>query len=144
MAELTPLKLSDMFEALTLEANSLFYVGDPDAGSDTGYYSTKMPASTLGTGLLSTLNFPLLFPNTTAKNAAGAIAEVAGVTLTGTLLAGSTTLTLSDAAITTSSTVDIYTDTYGISPEDVTVATGSVTLTFEAQLADLGVKVVVK
>ena len=66
--------------------------------------------------------------------------------LTATLTAGSTSLTSSliltgQAAILTTSTIDVYTDTYGISPETVTVATGSVTLTFEAQASDLGVKV---
>ena len=61
--------------------------------------------------------------------------------LTATLTAGSTSLTISDNSILTTSTIDVYTDTYGISPETVTVATGSVTLTFEAQASDLGVKV---
>lgn len=144
MAELNPLKLSDMSAATALDANALLYVGDPDAGSDTGYYSKKITAGNAGTSILSTLSFPLLFPNTTAKNAAGAIAEVAGVKLTGTLLAGATSLTLSDASITTSSMVDTYTDTYGINPENVVVSTGSVTLTFEAQAADLGIMVVIK
>ena len=60
---------------------------------------------------------------------------------TGTLIAGQTSLTIQDANILTTSTIDVYTDTYGISPETVTVATGSVTLTFEAQASDLGVKV---
>ena len=61
--------------------------------------------------------------------------------ITGTLTAGQTSLTLSDAAITTSSTVDVYTDTYGVNPTAISVANGSVTLTFDEQAADLGVKV---
>lgn len=61
--------------------------------------------------------------------------------VTGTLTAGDTSITLSDVAILTTSTIDVYTDVYGVSPETVTVATGSVTLTFEAQASDLGVKV---
>ena len=72
---------------------------------------------------------------------AQAISAVEFTELTGTLAAGSTSLVISDASITTSSTVDIYVDTYGISPETVTVATGSITMTFEAQSAALGVKV---
>lgn len=60
---------------------------------------------------------------------------------TGTLTAGQTSLTIQNANILTTSTIDVYTDVYGISPESVTVATGSVTLTFEAQASDLGVKV---
>lgn len=61
--------------------------------------------------------------------------------LTGTLTAGNTSITLQDASITTNSTIDIYTDTFGVNPTDVVVAAGSVTLTFEAQASDLGVKV---
>ena len=61
--------------------------------------------------------------------------------LTDTLEAGETELVFTDASITTDSTVDVYTDTYGINPTNVVVATGSVTLTFEVQSADLGVKV---
>ena len=61
--------------------------------------------------------------------------------VTGTLTAGSTSITLSDASITTTSTLDYYTDAFGVNPTDVVVATGSVTLTFEAQQSNLGVKV---
>lgn len=61
--------------------------------------------------------------------------------VTGTLLAGQTTLTLSDVSILTTSDLDIYTDTWGVSPETVVASTGSVTLTFEALDSDLAVKV---
>lgn len=61
--------------------------------------------------------------------------------VTGTLTAGSTSVTLSNAAITTSSTLDIYTDVYGVNPTDVSVSSGNVTLTFEAQDSNIGVKV---
>lgn len=61
--------------------------------------------------------------------------------VTGTLLAGQTTLTLSDASILTTSDLDIYTDTWGVSPKTVVASTGSVTLTFEALDSDLAVKV---
>ena len=63
------------------------------------------------------------------------------VEVTGTLTAGQTSITLSNAAITGSSTIDVYTDYFGINPTNIVVATGSVTLTFEAQGVDLGVKV---
>lgn len=61
--------------------------------------------------------------------------------VSGTLATGSTSITLSDAAITTSSTLDFYTDKFGVNPTNVNVSTGSVTLTFEAQDSALGVKV---
>ena len=60
--------------------------------------------------------------------------------VTGTLISGSTSITLQDASITTSSTIDVYTSD-GTEWNDITLATGSVTLTFDAQSGDLGVKV---
>lgn len=61
--------------------------------------------------------------------------------LSGTLTAGETSLTLTDSSITTNSLYDIYTSVYGVNPTDVTVTTGSITLTFAVQQSDLGVKV---
>ena len=62
----------------------------------------------------------------------------------GTLSAGQTELTLSSEKISAESTIDIYTDVYGVSPKTATVADGSITMTFKAQKADVNVKVVVK
>ena len=61
--------------------------------------------------------------------------------LTGTLTAGSTSLTLSNAGISESSTIDYYTNYYGVNPTGVFVSSGSVTLAFEAQDIDISVKV---
>ena len=61
--------------------------------------------------------------------------------LTGTLTTGNTSVTISDAAILTTSTFDIYTDVFGIQPTNAVVATGSITLTFLAQASDITVKV---
>lgn len=63
--------------------------------------------------------------------------------LTATLTAGQTSLTFSNAAITTNSTIDPYVDDsfYGVNPISVTLATGSVTLGFYAQATDMPVKV---
>ena len=60
--------------------------------------------------------------------------------LTGTLTAGSTSITLSDASITTSSTIDVYTD-QELPHNSMSVTTGSVTITFDAQQSDVNVKV---
>lgn len=73
----------------------------------------------------------------------GVLAE-SPTTLTSTLSAGSTTLTLSNTAITTSSTIDVYTDKWGVNPTDVAVEAGKITLTFDKQSAALGVKVEVR
>ena len=70
--------------------------------------------------------------------------SVLGKTVIGTLSAGSTSITLSDSLITTDSTLDFYTSIYGVSPKTVSVASGSVTLTFKAQTTDVKVKVVIK
>lgn len=75
------------------------------------------------------------------SNAFNALAPAGFVVVSGTLTAGSTTLTLSDASITTASEVDIWVDTFGVNPESVVVSAGSITMTFEALDADLGVKV---
>ena len=75
------------------------------------------------------------------NSAFSALSACGFVEVTGTLLSGSTTLVLSDASITSTSTLDVFTDVYGISPTDMVASTGSVTLTFEAQASDLGVKV---
>lgn len=62
----------------------------------------------------------------------------------GTLLAGKTELVLSSEKISADSTIDIYTDVYGVSPKTATVADGSITMTFKAQTKSVKVKVVVK
>lgn len=85
--------------------------------------------------------------DTVADTLVGAVNEVNGkfgVALTGTLTAGNTTLTLSNASILTTSTIDIYTDTWGVNPTDVTVSAGTIVLTFDEQENNVAVKVVVK
>lgn len=66
---------------------------------------------------------------------------VAWTDIIGTLIAGQTSLTLQNVAITESSTIDYYTDIFGISPTNAVVTNGQIVLTFEAQSSDLGVKV---
>ena len=61
--------------------------------------------------------------------------------VTGTLTAGQTSITLSHGSITTDSTIDFYTSIFGVNPTAVSVSTGSVTLTFEAQSTNMDVKV---
>ena len=135
--------LSDLTAAADLPAGTLFYVAVEDQESETGYESLKITSELVATKILTAYNFPLLL-DTTAKNAVGAINELAArptyKELTGTLTAGQTSITISDAAILTTSTIDIYTDVFGIGPEDVTVSNGSVTMTFSAQAANLSIK----
>ena len=70
--------------------------------------------------------------------------EKFGTTLTSTLSTGSTSLVFSNSVITTSSTIDLYTDKYGVNPTNVVVEAGKMTLTFDAQTKDISVKAVIK
>ena len=60
--------------------------------------------------------------------------------VTGTLNAGSTSITLSNAAITTSSTIEVFND-LDVPYNSKTLSTGSITLTFDAQSSNMSVKV---
>lgn len=64
--------------------------------------------------------------------------------LTATLSAGSTSLTFSNAAITTTAMYDVYADKYGLTPTDITITTGQAVLTFEAQSVNVSVKLVIR
>lgn len=134
--------ISELDATQTLPVGSLLLVSLEDLQSATGYESYKVASNVVANQFMTAYNFTGL--NTTSKNVVGAVNEVKGKEVTGTLLAGNTSITLQDAAITTTSMIDIYTDVFGISPESVAVATGEITITFEAQAADLGVKVVIK
>ena len=63
------------------------------------------------------------------------------IELTGTLGAGTTSITLTDNAITTDSKFDFYTSIFGVNPTAVTVSNGSITLTFDAQETNMNVEV---
>lgn len=115
----------------------------PDSANADGIYVVnqtqgKMELNTLLAGLGITL--------TQASNGITISAIPAYKDITGILTAGSTSITLSDNAITTSSTFDIYVDDGTntdpcIQPTSKTVASGSITLTFLAQASDITVKV---
>lgn len=67
---------------------------------------------------------------------------------TRTLTAGETSITIASDRLSASSLIDIYTDTWGVNPTnvvaDTTLATPTLTLTFEAQASDVVVKVEVR
>ena len=75
------------------------------------------------------------------NSAFNALAPAGFTELTATLQAGSVMLIFMNAAITTTATYDIFTDVYGVSPTAVSVTTGELTLTFEAQASNISVKV---
>ena len=61
--------------------------------------------------------------------------------LVGTLLAGETSLTIQNQQISMDSTIEIYTDTFGVNPINAEVTDGQIVLTFNAQQNNVGVKV---
>lgn len=72
-----------------------------------------------------------------------ALPSVATEIQSGTLTAGSTSLTLTftDQTIGATTLIDIYTDDYGVSPSAVATTSNTVVLTFAAQASDLAVSV---
>lgn len=101
----------------------------------------KISELTTATALTGAEAAVIVQDGATKQTTTGAIAAAGYKELTGTLTAGNTSITLSDAAITTASTIDIYTDAYGVSPIAAAVANGSVTMTFNAQNNNITVKV---
>lgn len=65
----------------------------------------------------------------------------ASTIFTETLPAGDTTITIISSQIAIGSTVDIYTDVYGLEPTNVAVTAGQIVLTFDAQGVDVHLKV---
>ena len=132
-------KISQLDAAASVPIGTLFVASLDDGNS--GYVSKKVDSSLLASEVLSSYTWPLALTKTSSKNVLGALQEISYKEVTGSLSAGSTSITLSDASILTTSTFDIFTDVYGVAPESVTVASGSITMTFEAQESALGVKV---
>ena len=61
----------------------------------------------------------------------------------GTLAVGAISIVLTDARITTNSMMSFYTSVWGVNPKTVTVVSGQVTLTFDAQTVavEVGVRI---
>ena len=134
--------ISQLDTTAAVNNGTLLEVATPDSGSASGYMSEKMSVSQLADHAANDIVYPEL--STTAQSIVGAINEVfaaGGFVVTGTLAAGNTSITLSNAGIHTTGTFDFYTDVFGVNPTAVVVAEGSITLTFEEQASDVGVKV---
>lgn len=130
-------KISELPSVLTLDINDVAaFVSKDNQNVD---QTMKVKVSEVATKVVNNIEYGSL--NTSDKKVLGAINEVRGTFVTGTLTAGSTSITLSDASITTTSTIDIYVSVFGIQPTNAVVATGSITLTFLAQASDITVKV---
>ena len=99
------------------------------------------PAKVSGDDVAAYVAVNKVYAGLNNKTIPQAITAAGGVEVTGTLTAGATSLTLSDASITSSSTLEVFTDIFGAWLENMVVSTGSVVLTFEPQSADMSVKV---
>ncbi|MBQ1295502.1 MAG: hypothetical protein IIY21_15770 [Clostridiales bacterium] len=134
-------KISNLPSVISLDLNDVFAVVSKD--NDNNDTTMKATVSALANKLNNNIQYAAL--NTSNDTIVGAINELEArstyTEVTGTLLTGATSITLSDASITTTSTIDIYTDVFGIQPTNAVVATGSITLTFLAQASDITVKV---
>ena len=76
----------------------------------------------------------------TAWQEFGGVYVAPWVDITGTLEAGETSITLTNATITTTSTIEVFND-LDVPYISKVVSTGSITLTFDEQDADMSVKV---
>lgn len=103
----------------------------PAVQSELGNYYTKTETDTLLTNKADA-------DNVYTKTQVDALT---GKWLTSTLAVGNTSVTFTDDAITTSSTIDIYTDIFGVNPVNAVTTTGQLVITFESQSIAMSVKV---
>lgn len=141
MAELPKIPIASLTPADNAISGDLFEISEP---LGTGYVSKRLSINQIASYVSDVQSFDGL--STIDKTLIGAINEIlqkfSGHEFSGTLLAGHTTIQFEDSSIITDSTVFPYTTVYGVVPEDVNVIDGRITLTFEAQDTDLGVRVV--
>ena len=117
------------FEAVAFDGNSLLF------HSNNGH-SGKADADTVANYVAVNKTYSGLNNKT--------IPQAIGKQISDTLQAGSTTITLSDASITSSSWVKPYASVWGVMCTNMVVSAGSVVLTFEAQASDITVGVEVR
>lgn len=140
-------KISDLTAVTTLAGGDAFVVEQDNSGGTKKITFTDMISQILANILAN--NGTTSTAGTKALDAAYGktltdTKEDAPTELTQTLEAAGTSVTFTDAAIATSSIVDIYTDTWGLSPTAVSVTTGQAVLTFEPQESDVSVKILVR
>jgi hypothetical protein len=141
--------ISQLTLAEQLSADDLFEIAL--ANGQLGYLSRKVVLSALASFIVNDLEYTSDL-HTVHKKIIEAINELLGVVKTGTLTAGSTSITFADDAITANSIYDVYVDEAftGVSPTAVTTVPtsggvpGSVTFTFPAQLTDMPLIVFIK
>lgn len=135
------IRFSQLPTVVALKDSDILAISSPDTSTPPVYTSAQSPISQVAAKIVEDTTFTTSLP-TTNKTVAGAIQEMYGTVLTDTLEAGETTLTFTNQAITTNSTLDnIWASVFGIFPTNAVFATGSLTLTFDAQANDIEIKV---
>lgn len=127
-------------EASSLNPTDVFAIAQEDISSPTGYGSKATKLLAIANKILKGIDYSSDL-KTSSDNIIGAINELCGDWVSGTLTAGSTSLVLSDASILATSTIDIYVSEFGIQPTNAVVTSGQIVLTFLAQASDIFVKV---
>lgn len=121
----------------------------PDENADSGYSNGKMALSEIADGIVNEIDYTQDL-TTTSKKISGAINELKGKSFTGTLLAGSTYLSIDCGEWYPTGDMDIYVDqnSYGVAPKTVQITISypdpgyGIYMTFDAQNHDVDVKVV--
>lgn len=129
-------------------ANDLIAIASYTQQGDTGYTSLTTTPNQLGAHAVESMTFANL--QTTNKTVEGAINELVSsgaywTDLVATLLAGATSLTIQNPAITANSTIQVFENVGAFSdlvaPTDIVTTTGQIVITFPAQQSDISVKV---
>ena len=135
------IRFSQLPTVVALKDSDIVALSSPDTSNPPVYTSVKAKMSLVAAKIVEETTFTTSLP-TNIKTVAGAIQEIYGTVLIDTLEAGETTLTFTNQAITTNSTLDnIWASVFGIFPTNAVFATGSLTLTFDAQANDIEIKV---
>lgn len=110
-----------------------------------GSYSDLSNTPTLGTAAAKDYTTSVISGSTDLVTAGAVFSAIDNlpepIDLVATLVAGQTSLTFTNSQIKVDSTIDVYTDTFGVNPTNVTVMVGQIVLTFPVQQSNLGVKV---
>lgn len=138
------IRFSQLPTVVSLKDSDILAISSPDTSNPPVYTSAQSPISQVAAKIVEGTTFTTSLP-TNNKTVAGAIQEIYGTVLIDTLEAGETTLTFTNNAITTNSTVEVWENVGAYSDiviySDIVVTNGQVVITFPAQSTDLQVKV---
>lgn len=143
------IRFSQLPTTVALKDTDIVAVSSPNTATPPVYTSVQSPLSQVAAKIVEDTTFTTSLP-TPNKTVAGAIQNLYGEVFIGTLTAGSTTITFQDShagtsadphTISSTATFDFYTDEFGVNPTGVTISDGEITLTFDVQASNLGVKV---